>query len=38
MLYLISTNITPNKIYAAVAVVVVLAAVAFFWLRSRSAA
>jgi hypothetical protein len=36
--YLISTAITPNKIIAGVVVVVIIAAVAFFWMRSRSAA
>ncbi len=36
--YLISTAITPNKIYAAIALVVVIAAIVFFWMRSRRSA
>ncbi len=36
--YLISTAITPNKIYALIALIVVIAAVVFFWMRSRRSA
>ena len=35
--YLISTAITPNKIIAAVVLVVVIVAGVFFWRRSRAA-
>lgn len=35
---LISTAITPTKIITAVVVLVIIAAVAFFWMRSRRSA